>query len=74
MKLKKSHREALISKLNEVNEEISLKESINQKWLRAEEKDKPSDDVVDWHDMEMFLLKNKKSLIEKSLVDNDIDF
>lgn len=75
MELKKSHREALLHKLNEVNEAIDLNKSISLKWLNAKTDDgKASEHVVDWHDIDLFMLQQQKKLIETSIADNNIDF
>lgn len=75
MELKKSHRESLLGKLNDVNENIELNKSISLSWAKAKDNDgKASEHVVDWHDMDLFILQNTKKLIEQSLVDNEIDF
>jgi len=74
MVLKKSHREALLHKLQEVNEAIDLKESINRRWSTSKEDDKPTDHAVDWHDIDLFMLQEQKKLIEKSIAENQIDF
>ena len=74
MELKKSHREALITKLESVNEKIELNKSISLGWHNAKEDEKQTAHLVDWHDMDLFLFQEEKKLIEKSLIDNDIDF
>lgn len=75
MVLKKSHREALLQKLNDVNEAIELNKAVSLKWLNAKNNDgKASEHVVDWHDIDLFILQEQKKLIETSLIENDIDF
>ena len=67
MKLEKEHRESLIWRLEKLKEEIEITESIIEK----------SDDRCQFkkhRDIDLFLLKEEKKLIEKSLIDNEIDW
>lgn len=67
MKLNNHHRESLLNELQKTKEEIDLGTSIaNAKNI--------TDTFNDWKDIKMFLLQEKVKLIEKSLIDNEIDF
>jgi hypothetical protein len=66
MTLNNNHRESLLNELQKTREEIDLGTSIN--------KDSQTEHFKDWRDIKMFLLQEKVKLIEKSLIDNEIDF
>jgi hypothetical protein len=67
MQLNNHHRESLLNELQKTKEEIDLGTSIsNAKNI--------TDNFNDWKDIKMFLLQEKVKLIEKSLIDNEIDF
>lgn len=66
MELNKNHRESLLGFLTKVKEEIELGESINR--------ENQTEQFKDWQDIKMFLLKERVKLIERSLIDNEIDY
>jgi hypothetical protein len=66
MDLNKNNRASLLNELNKAKEELSLEQSIN--------KNNTDQERLDWSDMRIFLLQQRISLIEKSLIDNEIDF
>lgn len=65
MELNKEHREALISELEKA-----------KKNLLSEIKCKPyaCQDLTHWYDIGIFLANKRINLIEKSLIDNKIDY
>ena len=66
MKLEKQHREALIDELGKAKEEKELAELV----IRNN-----TDDHLDgWQEIRLFMAQQKIKLIEKSLIDNQIDF
>lgn len=71
MQLNKNHRESLLGELNKAKEEIELGTSINRE---NQEQSSFTEHFKDWQDIKMFLLQEKVNLIEKSLIDNEIDF
>lgn len=66
MKLNKTHREALLTNLIEAKDELELGRSLNR--------NNQTEDFKDWQDIKLFLLIERVKLIEKSLIDNEIDF
>lgn len=66
MELNKNHRESLLDEHIKAKEELNLGLSIN----RLEQ----TEHFNDWQDIKIFLLQEKVKLIEKSLIDNEIDF
>ena len=66
MQLNKNHRESLLNELQKTKEEIDLGTSIKT--------DNQTEHFKDWQDMKLFLLQERVKLIEKSLIDNEIDF
>jgi hypothetical protein len=65
MNLNKNHREALINQLVSTKDEIILSEPITRNEF--------TEDFKDWRNIKLFLLKEKVRLIEKCLIDNEID-
>ena len=65
MELNKEHREALMNELNKA-----------KKNLLSEIQCKPysCDDLKHWYDIGIFLANEQIKLIEKSLIDNKIDY
>jgi len=68
--LNKNHREALLEDLSKCNDKI---ESITN-CINSTKEDDPKSTLLDWWDMDLFLEQNRKQLIEKSLIDNEIEF
>ena len=66
MQLNKNHRESLLNELQKTNEEIDLGRSLNR--------ENQTEHFKDWQDIKMFLLEERVKLIEKSLIENEIDF
>jgi hypothetical protein len=66
MKLERQHREAL---LNELQKARAEKESQEFRLNRRED-----DEFVKWVEIDIFLADQRIKLIEKSLIDNEIDF
>lgn len=64
--LNKQHREALLRELQSAQEDKAL-----QELCLRERKD---DHLVGWNEMSTFLADQRIKLIEKSLIDNEIDF
>lgn len=66
MQLNKNHRESLLNELIKAKDELDLGKSLNRK--------NQIEAFCDWQDMKLFLLQERVKLIEKSLIDNEIDF
>ena len=66
MQLNKTHREALLTALIEAKDELELGRSLNR--------ENQTEHFKDWQDIKLFLLQERVKLIEKSLIDNEIDF
>jgi L-ribulose-5-phosphate 3-epimerase UlaE len=66
MDLNKNNRASLLEELNKAKEGLDLEQSIN--------KNNTDQERLDWSDMRIFLLQQRISLIEKSLINNEIDF
>jgi len=70
MHLNKNHKESLLNELVKAKEEIelaiSVKNASNSQWY--------TEHFKDWQDIKIFLLQERIKLIEKSLIDNEIDF
>jgi hypothetical protein len=66
MKLEKQHREALIDELGKAKEEKEL--------AKLFIKNKTDNDLDGWYNIRLFMAEQKIKLIEKSLIDNQIDF
>ena len=69
MKLNKQHRRILLSKLKEVQKELLLSQKSQQIWI-----DKEDIDMVDYMDIEIYLLQEKINTIETSLIEDEIDY
>lgn len=79
MELTASHREALLDKLQKVNEKIEINKLCISKTELEIKSEKESGEVVSdgllaWQETDLFLNEERKKLIEKSLIDNEIDF
>lgn len=73
MKLTKEHKKALIHDLNDTIDKIDLqKRCMNSKENKLESGEE--NPVIAWHEIELFLLEEKKRIIEQSLVEDEIDF
>lgn len=70
MQLNNNHRESLLNELQKTREEIDLGTSIRN----SKQADNQTEHFKDWQDITMFLLQERVKLIEKSLIDNEIDF
>lgn len=70
MQLNKNHRESLLNELQKTTEEIDLAISVKNS-LNGEQQ---TEHFKDWQDIKLFLLQERVKLIEKSLIDNEIDF
>ena len=66
MQLNKNHRESLLNELIKAKDELDLGKSLNRT--------NQTDDFIDWQDMKLFLLQERVKLIEKSLIENEVDF
>ena len=66
MQLNKNRRESLLTELIKAKDKLHLGRSLNREGQ--------TEDFTDWQDMKMFLLQERVKLIEKSLIDNEIDF
>ena len=66
MELNKQHRECLIDELNKAKEDLDL-----QKECLLKSKD---DHLKERWEIHIFLAQERVKLIEKSLIDNEIDF
>jgi hypothetical protein len=66
MELNKNHREALLNELRKATEERELAELCIR-----EAKD---NFYKDWRDINLFMVEQKIKLVEKSLIDNEIDY
>ena len=66
MQLNKNHRESLLTELIKVKDELELGKSLSR--------ESHTDNFKDWRDIKLFLLQERVKLIEKSLIDNEIDF
>ena len=65
MTLNNNHRESLLNELQKTREEIELGNSVKRN---------NTEHFKDQQDIKMFLLQEKVKLIEKSLIDNEVDF
>lgn len=72
MELNRNHRESLLTELEKVREELELAKSMRIENLKTNKA--PTPDFSDWCDVKIFLLQQRAKLIEKSLVDNEIDY
>lgn len=66
MELNKNHRECLINDLDKAKEELDLQKAILN---RAE-----NDHLKEWNEIHIFLAEERIKLIERSLIENEIDF
>lgn len=66
MELNKNHRESLLNALEKAKEELELKIIVINR--------KDSDHSKEWTEISMFLVQERIKTIEKSLIDNEIDF
>ena len=66
MELNTEHRKALLSELAKAKDELSSRIKCKQ-YLSNE-------DLTHWYDISIFLATERISLIEKSLIDNEIDY
>lgn len=70
MQLNNNHREILLNELVKVNQEIELGKFVQN----SSDKVNFTEDFKDWQGIKMFLLQERVKLIERSLIDNEIDF
>jgi hypothetical protein len=70
MQLNNTHRESLLNELVKANEELKLARDVSN----ASNKEQFTEHFKDWQDIKMFLLQERVKLIEKSLIENEIDF
>jgi len=66
MQLTKQHRESLLSELQKAKEDKEF-----QQWSLNKRED---DHLTGWYEIHIFLAEQRIKLIEKSLIDNEIDF
>lgn len=66
MKINKNHRESLLNELQKATEDLSI-----QKKCFDKEED---ESLKNWFEISMFLAQKKIKLIEKSIVENEINF
>jgi len=66
MKLNKQHREALLNELQKAKEDKELQEVCLNK--------RKDDHLIGWFEMHIFLAEQRIKLIEKSLIENEVDF
>ena len=66
MELNTEHRKALISELTITKEQLNLQIQGKENHI--------SHDVSNWFDITIFLATEQIKLIEKSLIDNEIDY
>jgi len=66
MELNKEHREALMSELEKAKEKLRLSRQGSE--IHA------SENVSHWFDISIFLATERISLIEQSIIDNEIDY
>jgi len=76
MELTKQHRAALLRKLDKAKEERqSVSDAYDTMLKRKDEgSDKFDADLLEWWDIDKFLLGKQIELIEQSLIENDIDY
>ena len=67
MKLNKTHREAFLLRLQKARKEYSMITEIMCK-------DETKENVVSSYEVDSFLIQEEIELIEKSLINNDIDY
>jgi hypothetical protein len=66
MELNTEHRKALISELAKAKENLNLQMQGRENHI--------SHDVYHWFDISIFLATERISLIEKSIIQNEIDY
>jgi hypothetical protein len=75
MKLNKNHRETLISDLKIANQDLIIQRSI---WDNRNKKSEMSNETMQefesFIEIKLFILQQRIETIEKSLIDNEIDF
>jgi hypothetical protein len=70
MTLNNTHRASLLNELVKANEELKLARDVSN----ASNKEQFTEQFKDWQDIQMFLLQERVKLIEKSLIENEVDF
>jgi hypothetical protein len=66
MLLSNQHREALLGELNKAKEDKALRELCM--------KERKDDHLKEWWEIHIFLADERIKLIEKSLIENEIDY
>jgi hypothetical protein len=69
MELNKQHREALLNTLEKTKDSLNSRKSFLK--LNTENKLNP---LVEWDEIDIFLLQKQIELIEQSLINNEIDY
>lgn len=69
MDLNKQHREAFLSEFQKAKDDLEL-----QKLVRIKQVERGDDSLVGWNEVQTFLAENRIKLIEKSLIENEIEF
>lgn len=70
MQLNKNHRESLLNELVKAKEEIELGKSVQN----TSSSEYYTEHLKDFFNIKLFLLQERVKLIEKSLIENEVDF
>ena len=70
MQLNNNHRESLLNELQKTREEIDLGTAV----ANSKQAQQQTEHFKDWQDIKIFLLQERVKLIEKSLIENEVDF
>lgn len=70
MTYENNYQESLVNELVKAKEEIELGSYIHNQ----ANKEHFTEHYKDWQDIKLFLLQERVKLIEKSLIDNEVDF
>jgi len=70
MELNKNHREALINELEKAKEDLGTQ----TRGLQNAKAKTEDNHLIEWFEIGMFLAEQRIILIEKSLINNEIDF
>ena len=66
MELNTDHRTALLSELAKAKEDLKIQKQVLEK--------NDMQDLKNWREVSIFLATERISLIEKSIIDNEIDY
>lgn len=70
MELNKTHREALIAQLSSARYSLNILDATIIRYKKKDDKDS----IIDWFNVERYLYLERIKIIERALIDSEIDY